>query len=83
MTKIKNKTGIKFYIYLIIDLLRRLNIRKNFYRNVGFFGILMIISGGTYYLFYTDTEIEYHDYATFPDPVTMTPKFYIFISYVT
>lgn len=83
MAKIKSKKGIKIYIYLIIDLLRRLNIRKNFYKKVGFLGVLIVIFSGTYYLFCTDTEIEYHNYATFPDPVTMIPDYYIFVSAVT
>ena len=64
-------------------MLRRLIIRKNFYRAMGVLGVLILILSGTYYLFYTDNEIEYHDYTAFPDPVTMTPDFYIFVSYTT
>lgn len=70
---------------MIMDLLSQLilKIRNNFYRYVGFLGVIILISSGTLYLFYSDTEIEYHDYTPFLDPVSTTPDFYIFVSSTT
>lgn len=70
---------------MIMNLLSPLilNIIKIFYRYVGFFGVFLLIVSGIYYLFYSDTEIEYHDYAQFPNPVTKTPGYFIFISSTT
>ncbi|MFZ3169532.1 MAG: hypothetical protein WA130_18115 [Candidatus Methanoperedens sp.] len=61
MKKIRNWKEIKLYIYMIMDLLSQLilNIRKNFYRYVGFLGVLALIFSGIIFLFYSDTENEF------------------------
>lgn len=85
MKKKGNWVEIKLYIYMIMDLLSPLilNIRKNFYRYVGLLGVLALIFSGIIFLFYSDTEIEYHEYRLFTDPVTNMPLFWIFVSYTT
>lgn len=85
MPKKRNEKGMKFYIYMIMNLLSSLilNIRTNFYRYLGLLGVLILILSGIHYLFFSDTIIEHHDYASFPDPVTKTPNYYIFVSSTT
>ena len=79
--KINKKEGGK-NIHRITDLLIVLIpiIRKNLGLSIA---LILIVGSGAYYLFLTDTETEYHDRATFPNPVTNTPSYYIFVSSVT
>ena len=57
--------------------------KNDIYRIVGLLGILLLICSVFYYLFYTDTEIQFYDYVTFNDPVTNTPNFHFFVSLAT